>query len=81
MVERIKMNSNEKQQAIIGSGEKFHRTRRITGYLVGSMDRWNSAKRCEERDRVKHTGVLSNEATNTDQDNHDSSNLKLPDAQ
>ena len=33
---------------------KFDRIRRITGYLVGSMDRWNGAKRAEERDRVKH---------------------------
>jgi hypothetical protein len=33
---------------------KFDRIRRITGYLVGSMDRWNDAKRAEERDRVKH---------------------------
>lgn len=33
---------------------KFDRIRRITGYLVGTMDRWNDAKRAEERDRVKH---------------------------
>ena len=32
----------------------FERIRRITGYLVGDMGRWNDAKRCEERDRVKH---------------------------
>ena len=32
----------------------FERIRRITGYLVGSMDRWNAAKRAEERDRLKH---------------------------
>lgn len=32
----------------------FERTRRITGYLTGSLDKWNSAKRAEERDRVKH---------------------------
>lgn len=34
---------------------KFDRIRRITGYLVGTMDRWNDAKRAEERDRVKHS--------------------------
>lgn len=34
--------------------EKFQRIRRITGYLVGSVDRWNNAKRSEEHDRVKH---------------------------
>ena len=33
----------------------FHRIRRITGYLVGTLDRFNNAKRCEERDRVKHS--------------------------
>ena len=34
--------------------EKFERIRRITGYLVGSMDKWNNAKRAEEAERVKH---------------------------
>lgn len=34
---------------------KFERLRRITGYLVGSLDRWNDAKRAEERARVKHS--------------------------
>ena len=33
----------------------FDRIRRITGYLVGTTDRFNNAKRSEERDRVKHT--------------------------
>ena len=32
----------------------FDRIRRITGYLVGTMDKWNNGKRAEERDRVKH---------------------------
>lgn len=36
------------------SPEPFERIRRITGYLVGSINRWNNAKRAEERDRVKH---------------------------
>ena len=36
----------------------FDRIRRITGYLVGTMDRWNDAKTAEESDRVKH-GVSS----------------------
>ena len=35
---------------------KFERIRRITGYLVGTIDRWNDAKRAEEKDRVKHDG-------------------------
>ena len=33
---------------------KFERIRRITGYLVGTLDRFNNAKRAEEADRVKH---------------------------
>lgn len=33
----------------------FERIRRITGYLVGTVDRFNDAKRVEEHDRVKHT--------------------------
>ena len=35
----------------------FERVRRITGYLVGTMDKWNDAKRAEESDRVKHGGL------------------------
>ncbi|MDR1126193.1 MAG: hypothetical protein LBM64_09095 [Deltaproteobacteria bacterium] len=38
----------------IGANVGFERTRRITGYLVGTLDRFNNAKRAEERDRVKH---------------------------
>lgn len=37
-----------------GQGVPFERIRRITGYLVGTLDRWNNAKQAEERDRVKH---------------------------
>lgn len=33
----------------------FQRIRRITGYLVGTLDRFNNAKRAEVEDRVKHT--------------------------
>ena len=38
-----------------GEEVKFERIRRITGYLVGTLDRFNNAKRAEEHDRVKHT--------------------------
>ena len=37
-----------------GKGAGFERIRRITGYLVGTLDRFNDAKRAEEHDRVKH---------------------------
>jgi len=36
-------------------GEKFERIRRITRYLVGTLEKWNNAKQAEERDRGKHT--------------------------
>lgn len=38
--------------------QNFERLRRITGYLVGSLERWNDGKKAEERERVKH-GVYS----------------------
>ena len=38
----------------LGKGVKFERIRRITGYLVGTLDKWNDAKKAEEKDRVKH---------------------------
>ena len=37
-------------------GVRFERIRRITGYLVGTLDRFNDAKKAEEHDRVHHTG-------------------------
>ena len=37
------------------NGEKFERLRRITGYLVGSLERWNDGKKAEEAVRVKHS--------------------------
>ena len=39
----------------MGQGVGFERIRRITGYLVGTMYKWNDAKRAEARDRVKHS--------------------------
>ncbi len=44
----------DNQDEKLGEGVGFERIRRITGYLVGTMDKWNDAKRAEERDRVKH---------------------------
>ena len=43
-----------RNNAVVGEGVKFERIRRITGYLVGTTDRFNDAKRAEEHDRVKH---------------------------
>lgn len=39
----------------VGEGVNFERIRRITGYLVGTTDRFNNAKKAEEHDRVKHS--------------------------
>lgn len=47
----MKQNNEDK---MIGEGVKFKRIRRITGYLVGSLDKFNDAKRKEVEDRVKH---------------------------
>ena len=38
----------------VGEGVGFERIRRITGYLVRTVDRFNNGKKAEERDRVKH---------------------------
>ena len=35
-------------------GLKIERIRRITGYLTGTVDRWNDGKKAELHDRVKH---------------------------
>lgn len=43
---------------------KFERLRRITGYLVGTLDRWNDAKKAEEAARVKHN-VEAKECVNS----------------
>lgn len=43
----------------VGKGIKFDRIRRITGYLVGTTDRFNNAKQAEEKQRVKHVTQAS----------------------
>lgn len=52
MYNRLKVENGK-----VGEGVKFERIRRVTGYLTGSLDRWNNAKRAEEKDRVKHFSV------------------------
>lgn len=46
----------------VGEDYGFERLRRITGYLVGSLERWNDGKRAEEAARVKHSVGISNAA-------------------
>ena len=43
-----------REEKLVGEGVGFERIRRITGYLVGTIDRFNNGKKAEERDRVKH---------------------------
>ena len=44
-------------EVMTGAGVRFERIRRITGYLVGTLDLFNDAKQAEERDRVKHANM------------------------
>lgn len=44
-------------EKMVGEGTGFERIRRVTGYLAGDVKRFNNAKRAEENDRVKHTGI------------------------
>ncbi len=46
-------------QILVGTNVRFERIRRITGYLVGTLDRFNNGKAAEERDRVKHCSMDS----------------------
>lgn len=48
------MNNNTQTHENVGKGIGFERIRRITGYLVGTMDKWNDAKKAEESERIKH---------------------------
>ena len=49
------------ERCTIGKDVKFERIRRITGYLVGTMDKWNDAKKGMKKARVKHgLGTIDN---------------------
>ena len=48
------MEKETKKAKLVGEGVGFDRIRRITGYLVGTLDRFNNAKRSEVEDRVTH---------------------------
>ena len=48
------MNNSIVSERQRGKGVSFERIRRITGYITGNMNTWNSAKKSEEHDRVKH---------------------------
>ena len=46
-----------REEKTVGEGVGFERIRRITGYLVGTVDRFNNGKKAEEKDRVKQNSV------------------------
>ena len=48
------MEESKKRAKVVGEGVQFDRIRRITGYLVGTLDRFNNAKKAEVSDRVTH---------------------------
>lgn len=53
----ILLDGDEVELTLTPDPVRFQRIRRITGYLVGDLSRFNNAKRAEVDDRVKHTGV------------------------
>ena len=53
-VEFYRVDDENAREVFYWAPVNFQRIRRITGYLVGTIDRWNDAKRAEEKDRVKH---------------------------
>lgn len=56
VIEKIELNFNGDNVAAVTTvaPHKFDKIRRITGYLVGTVDRFNDGKKAEEHDRVKH---------------------------
>ena len=55
MKKEFEFETTQKEKKTTGEGVGFERIRRITGYLVGTVDRFNNSKRAEEHDRVKHS--------------------------
>ena len=54
-VQQLKEKNPDKYFKTVDITVPFERIRRITGYLVGTVDRFNDAKRAEVNDRVKHS--------------------------
>ena len=47
---------------MVGEGVKFDRIRRVTGYLVGTLDRFNNGKRAEEQASAPRSTIASSTA-------------------
>lgn len=57
----MNINKVKNVDGMVGEGIEFERIRRITGYLVGDTKRFNSGKKAELDDRVKHSVTPKNE--------------------
>ena len=55
MLMKSELTETKAEVKMVGEGVAFERVRRITGYLVGTLDHFNDAKYAEVRDRVKHS--------------------------
>lgn len=55
MEKKVEKVETQESGRKVGEGVNFERIRRITGYLVGTLDRFNNYKRAEVNDRVKHS--------------------------
>ena len=53
----IELDGEDVELTLTPDVVRFQRIRRITGYLVGTLDRFNNAKRHEVDDRVKHIAI------------------------
>ena len=56
--------SQATEKTKLGEGVGFERIRRITGYLVGSLEKFNDAKWKEESERVKHVNIQKGDNEN-----------------
>lgn len=54
-LDNVTNKPSENNENKLGEGVPFERLRRITGYLVGTIDRWNDGKQAELNDREKHS--------------------------
>lgn len=55
----MEVKQQTKVKKLIGEGIKFERIRRITSYIIGTVDRFNNVKQAEVVDRVKYSKIIS----------------------
>ena len=57
----MNINKVKNVDGLVGEGVEFERIRRITGYLVGDVKKFNNGKRAELSDRVRHSVTRESE--------------------